>query len=224
MDKQDFKEFAELLDVTYDLIGKTAAAKVISAGAKAMFFEDLERYPLDLIRAALSAHRTDPAVGQYTPSPAHVIAQIEKRRVVAWLSADEAWAQVPKLESQPGLLNDVSAEALAVAAPLLAGGDETGARMAFKGAYTRLVEKAKLDRRGPKYWLSPGGTFEEQQAVRDEGVRQGLLPAPPPHPAPPLLDTSARTFGTKPDLKALMLSLQSKSMPAPEAEDYHAGR
>ena len=220
MDKQDFKEFAELLDVTYDLIGKTAAAKVISAAAKAMFFEDLERYPLDLIRAALSAHRTDPAVGQYTPSPAHIIAQIEKRRVVAWLSPDEAWAQVPKIEGESGLLNDVSAEALAVATPFLNDGDLVAARMAFKGAYARLVERAKLERRGPKYWLSPGGTFEAQEAVRVEGVRLGLLPAPAPAPAQSLLEAPTRTTGAKPDLKALLLSLQTKALPVPEAEDY----
>lgn len=219
MNNSDRLTFFELLDVTYDLIGKTAAAKVISAPAKAMFFEDLERYPLDLIRAALSAHRSDPAVGQYTPSPAHIIAQIEKRRTVTWLSADEAWAQVPKLESQPGLLNDVSAAALAVAAPLLADGEDMAARMAFKAAYTRLMEKAKLERRGPKYWLSPGGTMEEQAAVVEEGRRQGLLPKPEKEEAP-LLEQSKRTPGAKPDLKALLLGMRINTMPAPDPEDY----
>ena len=218
MDERDYPEFAEMIDITYELIGKTEAAKVIKPAAKKMFFEDLQRYPLDLIRAALSAHRSDPAVGQYTPSPAHIIAQIEKRRRVAWLSADEAWAQVPKIEGQPGILNDVSAQALAVAAALLADGDETAARMAFKGCYTRLVDLAKLERRGPKYFLSPGGSFDEQLAVQAEGVRLGLLPAPKVADAP-LLEEKC-TAGAKPDLKALLLSLTPKTIPPPEREDY----
>lgn len=218
MNPDDRLPFFELMDVTYDLIGKTAAAKVISPAAKAMFFEDLMRYPLDLIRAALSAHRTDPAVGQYTPSPAHIIAQIEKRRRVAWLSADEAWAQVPKIEGQPGILNDVTAQALAVAGPLLAEGDDTAARMAFKGCYTRLVDLAKLDRRGPKYFLSPGGSYDEQQAVLAEGVRQGLLPAPVVEAAPQL--EAPRTHGAKPDLKALLATLTPKIMIPMERQDY----
>lgn len=219
MNAADRLPFFELIDITYDLIGKTAAAKMIGPAAKAMFFEDLERYPLDLIRAALSAHRSDPAVGQFTPSPAHIIAQIEKRRRVAWLSADEAWAQVPKIEGQPGLLNDVSAQALAIAAPLLAGGDDTAARMAFKACYTRLVDLAKLERRGPQYFVSPGGSYEEQAAVVAEGQRLGLLAAPPTTTAQQML-ASSRTPGVKPDLKALLLSLTPKTIPPPERKDY----
>lgn len=220
MNQQDAPRFFELLDLTYDIIG-AGANKVISPGAKAMFFQDLERYPLDLIEASLTAHRQDPERGKFTPKPADVVYQIERRRRVSWLSADEAWSQVPKIEGQPGLLNDVTAQALAVATPFLtlARPDMTAARMAFKGCYERLVERAKLERRGPVYFVSPGGSFEEQQAIEHEGVRQGLLPARV-EAVVPLLETTKRTPGAKPDLKALLLSMQPKTMPAPEAKDY----
>lgn len=220
MFKTDYDKFAELLDLTYDMIG-VGPAKIISPAAKAMFFTDLERYPLDLIEASLAAHRQDPERGKFTPKVADIAHQIERRRKISWLSADEAWAQVPKTEGQPGLLNDITAQALAVADQFLAlpKPDLTAARMAFKGCYERLVERAKLERRGPVYFVSPGGSFEEQQAVVDEGVRIGLLAAPRTEPAP-LLETAQRTPGAKPDLKALLLSLQPKTMLPPERQDY----
>jgi hypothetical protein len=218
MNQQDAHAFFELLDLTYDMIG-VGPAKVISPAAKAMFFQDLERYPLDLISASLAAHRADPERGKFTPKVADIVYQIERRRRVSWLSADEAWAQVPKIEGQPGLLNDVTAQALAVASPFMnqARPDMVAARMAFKGCYERLVERAKLDRRGPVYFLSPGGSYEAQQAVVAEGVRLGLL-APPPAAAP-LIENGKRSSGTRPDLKALLLTLQLKTMPTPERQD-----
>lgn len=218
---EDARDFYALLDSTYDLIG-VGAAKVISAPSKAMFFEDLQQYPLEMIKGALRAHRQDPERGKFTPKPADIVFQIERRRAVLWVTADEAWAKVPKSEGQPGLLNDVTAQALAVAMPFLtqAKPDQTAARMAFKGCYERLAERAKLERRPPKYFVSPGGSFEEQQAVVDEGVRQGLLHAPEPAAPIQQIENKPRTPGAKPDLKALLLSLQPKTMPTPEESDY----
>lgn len=220
MNQHDRLPFFELLDLTYDMIG-VGPAKIISPAAKAMFFTDLERYPLELISGSLAAHRADPERGKFTPKVADIVYQIERRRKVAWLSADEAWSQVPKIEGQAGLLNDVTAQALAVAQQFLnlPRPDLTAARMAFKGCYERLVERAKLERRGPVYFVSPGGSFEEQQAIEQEGVRQELLQAPRQDPVP-LLETSKRTPGAKPDLKKLLLELQPKTMPPPEAQDY----
>lgn len=202
MNQDEAPEFFTMLDTTYDLIG-VGPAKVISAAAKAMFFEDLQHYPLHLIKSALQAHRVDPDRGRFTPKPADIASQIERRRAVQWVSADEAWAKLPTaprrasrledgrmdyrgMEPPPALLNQITAEALAVAQPLIDAGDDTAARMAFKGAYTRLVERAKLTKVLPKYFVSPGGSYEEQQSVIDEGVRQGLLP---PRDAAPALPT-----------------------------------
>ncbi len=217
MTPQDAPRFYELLDLTYDMIG-VGAAKIISAPVKVLFFQDLERYELRLIEAALSAHRMDPVRGKFTPKPADIEHQINIRRPVVWLSADEAWARAPKIEEMPAVITTEIAQALAAAAPLLADGDKVAARMAFKGCYDRLVERAKLERRGPQYFVSPGGSYEDQQAVIEEGQRQGLLPAPAK--VPELALPGPRTTGAKPDLKALLLSLNQKTMLPPEAEDY----
>jgi hypothetical protein len=223
MTPADRLPFFELLDLTYDMIG-SGANKVISPAAKAMFFTDLERYPLELIEAALAAHRQDPERGRFTPKVADISFQIERRRRVSWLSADEAWAQVPKLEGEPGLLNDVTAQALAVANQFLnlPKPDLVAARMAFKGCYERLVERAKLERRGPVYFVSPGGTYEAQQAVAAEGVRLGLLAPPKPQPVVAIGQSgnSGRLHGPKPDLKALLLTLKPKNVIPLEKQDY----
>jgi hypothetical protein len=209
MNQSDAPAFFQLLDTTYDLIG-VGPAKIISPAAKAMFFTDLQNYPLHLIEAALAAHRVDPDRGRFTPKPADIASQIERRRAVQWLGADEAWAQVPKIEGQPGILNEVTAQALAVAAPLLAEGDDTAARMAFKSTYNRLTERAKLEKRTPHYFLSPGGTFEEQQAVLAEAERQGLLPARQASDAPALSPPSPAGLAR---VRTMLATLTRKVIP-----------
>lgn len=174
MSPDDRLPFFEMLDATCDVIG----CKVLSGAGKAMMFTDLERYPFDLIAAALAAHRADKDRGQWAPSVANIEFQIDRRRRNQWESADEAYAKVPKLEGEPGLLNQVTAQALAVAAPFLAQArpDHNAARMAFRACYDRLMEREKLERRPPQYFVSPGGSIEAQEAVKAEGVRLGLLP------------------------------------------------
>lgn len=165
--------FFELLDATCDAIG----SKVISGAGKAIMFQDLERYPFDLIADALAGHRADPDRGQWQPSVAHIEFQINKRRRNAWISADEAFARLTFDESEPCLLNQVTAVAAAVAAPHMnqTRPDRNAARMAFRACYERLVEQEKLNRNPPKYWVSPAGSIEAQDAVKQEGVRLGLL-------------------------------------------------
>jgi len=210
MRPDDAPAFFKLLDDTYDMIGKSPAAKVISATAKALFFNDLKRYPLELIEHALSAHRLDPDRGRFTPTVADISSQIERRRPLQWVGADEAWAALPKSEGAPGILNQVTAQALAAAQPLLDDGDTIAARMAFKNCYDRLVSRAKLDRVNPEYFLSPGGTYEEVLAIKQEAQRLGLLPTPPEEVQQQRIEGTSRANVAK--LKALLLELKPKTI------------
>lgn len=196
-------------------------AKPLTVEAMNMIFEDLRDYPLELVKKALQAHRRDKDRGQWLPNAAHIEHQIDMRRVVKWIAADEAWAKMPKAEGQPALLNDVTVQALAAAQPFLdqlPRPDMVAARMAFKGCYERLVERAKLERRVPVYFISPGGSPEEQQQVQDEAVRMGLLA--PPKIRAQLEDRTMSASPPPPEFKALLLNMQGKTMPPPEAEDY----
>ena len=127
-------------------------------------------------------------------------------------------ARVPKLETEPGLLNQVTATALSAASQFLdlPRPDHTAARMAFKASYDRLVEQEKLAGRAPKYWPSPGGTHEEFEAVKEEGVRLGLLPVEfAPHAAPQLGNSTP-----PPGAMEALRSIKPKSLPAPNPQDY----
>lgn len=217
MRPEDKTRFFELLDLTYDIIG-VGEAKFISGPAKALFFDDLRQYPIEYIEKALTAHRQDPQRGKFTPKPADIIFQIERRMPVQWVTADEAFARIPLTEGAPGILNQVTAQALAVAMPFLtqARPDMNAARMAFRGCYDRLAEQEKLARRPPQHFVSPGGTRDEQLAVAAEGVRLGLLPpsAAPQESSHALLPSVA---GQK-AISAALATLQLKHVPK---EDDH---
>lgn len=213
MQPNDAPAFFKMLDITFDLIGKSPAAKVISAEAKAMFFNDLKRYPLEYIDAALQAHRMDADRGRFTPTVADISSQIERRRPMQWVSADEAWAAAPKIENQPAVVNATVVQALATAQPLMDAGDMVAARMAFKGTYDRLVAAAKLERRGPEYFVSPGGTYDEQQAVIEHAQNMGLLP-PPKTQAKVMIEGSSRAG--KQRLAALLQELKPKMIGGPD--------
>ncbi|MBV8649703.1 hypothetical protein [Paludibacterium sp.] len=213
MQNEDFKAFSELLDAAYDLLGKTPAARVISAGSKALFFNAVKHYSLEQVSGALAAHCRE---GTFTPVPNDIREQIEKREPVQWISADEAWAQVPKLETEPGILNQVTASALAAAAQFIdqPRPDMNAARMAFRAAYDRLVAQEKLANRPPRHWVSPGGTLEQQNEVREEGIRLGLLNSTWAPAAAPQLGHSNPPPGA---LEALV-AFRPKTLPPPEAE------
>lgn len=229
MQPADRTAFFDMLDAVYDLMGKTPAARVISPGSKALFFNAVKHYTIEQVSAALTAHCQE---GTYTPVPNDLKTQIEKHQAVAWVSGDEAWASVPKLESDCGVLNQVTAAALAVAQDIIDDGDMIGARVAFIKAYQARVEKAKIDpdpaQRVPVSWVSGGNHPErhqdshgERQMVLEQARHAGLLPAPKHEDAQPQqLAAPKRTPGAKPDLKALLLTLKPKTMPPPEERDY----
>ncbi len=181
MRPEEFDQFAEMLEDTFDVIGKSPAAKVISPGAKALFFSDMKRYPLELVRPALSAHRVDSERGKFTPTPSDLIFQIERHsKKDSRPVDDEAWAiaLTSRDESATVVWTQETAEAFAACRPVLDTGDEIGARMAFKAAYKRLVEAARAERRPVAWSISEGWDKLSRNAVVKKAVIAGILPAP----------------------------------------------
>lgn len=199
MRREDYDEFAQLLDDAYDLIG-VGQGKVISAGAKAMFFQALAAYPLATVRTALSAHCMDKDRGKFTPKPADIIQKIEEAAARdSRPGPEEAWAIAlqGRDEAATVVWTAEIAEALGACRPVLNTGDDVGARMAFKEAYNRLVTAARAARR-PVVWSPSLGTDPHQRATAlKQAVHAGLLPAPtvaallPPPAAAPSNDTKA---------------------------------
>lgn len=216
MEDHEQLPFFELIDATCDAI---SMRQPLTSGAKMLLWEDLKRYPFDLVRAALAAHRQDKDRGQWQPNTAHVEYQIDRRRRNNWLSADEAFARLIFDERQPMLLNQVTASALAVAAPFMeqARPDQNAARMAFRACYDRLVEQERLVRRAPMHWVSPGGIPEARAALEAEAARLGYLkvdgnPFKTPEAAPQIGHSTP-----PPGAMEALRGFRLKSLPPPEA-------
>jgi hypothetical protein len=178
MRPDDYDEFALLLDTTFDMIGKSPAAKVISGDAKAMFFEDMQRFPLALVRSALAAHRADGERGRFTPSPSDLIFQIERHQARDQRpKAEEAWALCLRSvdEQMTVVWTQECATAFAMAKPAM---DQTGpisARKAFLEIYERLVTEAR--RAGvPVAWIVSAGLDKiGYEIVVKQAIKGGLL-------------------------------------------------
>lgn len=181
MRPDDYDEFAQLLDATFDMIGKSPAAKLISPAAKALFFSDMSRYPLSLVRSALAAHRADGERGKWTPTPADLIFQIEQhQKRDSRAGSEEAWALALRSTDEQNTVvwTQECAEAFAIAKPVLDSSGPISARKTFIEVYERLVAAARMDNTPVHWFVSPGLDKLGHQAAVAKAVDVGLLPAP----------------------------------------------
>lgn len=176
----EFDEFAQLLDDAYDLIG-SGANKVISGGAKSLFFAAMGPYSLAQFRAALSAHCLDKARGRFTPKPADIIEQIEASELNDGRpGAEEAWAiALTSLdEADTVVWSTECSEAFRIAKPVLVASGAISARKGFIEAYERLVAAARAARRPVEWVTSVGWDIGKRELALSRAVVCGHLPAP----------------------------------------------
>lgn len=137
-----------------------------------MWMRELARYPAGSVqRSAENFIRTS----KFKPQLSEIVKGCEAQTPTLWLTSDEAWARMPKTEAESAMLCQETAEALALAMPLLADGEESAARLAFRGAYNRLVEKAKIEGRAPAYFLAQGSDRGHQVEVLLQAVSIGQI-------------------------------------------------
>lgn len=157
----------EQIAVTAELMGST-----ISPTAAAVMAKDLQEYPASIVYDALTRVRRE-SKGRFTL--AAVIEQIEFLQPDGRPGAEEAWAMIPKDENSSAVMTDEMAEAYGIVANLINEGESVAARMAFKEAYIRIVEKNKRNKIAQKWFPSLGNDKEERVAVIAEAVRLGRL-------------------------------------------------
>ena len=108
-------------------------------------------------------------------------------------NGDEAWsnALIAMDESQTVVWTSEAKEAWEIARPCMVINDRVGARMAFKGAYDRLVEASRAKKQPAQWNASLGWDTDNRREVLEAAVlagrltndqAQGLLPAPAPDP------------------------------------------
>lgn len=156
----------EHIAATAEMMGQT-----ISPTAAAMMVNDLAAYRTDDVLAALKLVRA----GASRFNLKAIIDALEKVCPDGRPGVEEAWAMIPKDEYGSVVMTDEMSEAYGIAAPLLHDGETTAARMSFKEAYARIVERNKLAGISPKWFPSLGRDPEMRATVLQEAVRLGRI-------------------------------------------------
>lgn len=228
MREADTGAFFALLDDVAALLQRPNAAPMTPT-AKGLFFRALAAYQLDAVRAALDAHVKDPQRGRFMPLPADVIAQLQGAAADDGRPGpEEAWAIAMRSQDEADTVvwTEETAQAQAIARPILAAGDEVGARMAFKEAYGRLVAEARSAGRAPAWSASLGFDQQLRQLALDAAVHANRLPRgeafqlTAPVSAPLL--AMGQAFGAPAhviaSLKALAEKLRERGLTEPSAD------
>lgn len=146
----------------------------------AMWFRLLAGYPLATVSSALEAFMREPGTGRTLPVPADVIAKIDAAAADDGRpGAEEAWAIAVRGTDEAATIvwTDEMAAAWGIAKPVHDAGDEVGARMAFREAYTRLVADARRARRPAAWSPSLGHDPRQREAALLEARQLGRLDA-----------------------------------------------
>lgn len=155
----------EALTVCCELTGTD-----LSASAKAAMIEDLLAYDTGTVLAALNRCRRE-LTGRLT------LAAILQRLDNGLPSADEAFgllAEGWRNEALTVVVPEIAMQAAGMGTfGLFQGGDKTGARMAFREAYTRLA----ADVREARWTVSAGSDREQRTRAVAEAVKVGRLTA-----------------------------------------------
>lgn len=146
----------------------------IKPTAAAMLADDLSSYPRQVLAAALSRVRTEHA-GRLTPKV--IIDRIDE--AMGRPSANEAWSiAITALDERKTVVwTGEMSQAWGVAHPIAQQGDMVGARMAFIGAYERLVRTARDERRLPEVTVSLGHDASERALAVEKAMQLGYMPA-----------------------------------------------
>lgn len=151
-------EIDEHLAITAEVCG----AEISEAAARIMM-SDLSAYPTEAVHAALVRVRRE---WKGRLSLAAIIERIDDGRP----NSDEAWAMVPTDERDTAVLSDEIQKALGACQGLIDSGDMIAARMAFKGAYERIVSGNKARGILPKWNVSLGW----DESGREEPIRRAI--------------------------------------------------
>lgn len=165
--KQRLAGLAQAITATAEVLGHE-----ITPAAVEMMARDLLEHTDEQIAAALQACRRE-LTGRLT------LAAILDRIAVldGHPEPNEAWAIALKAadEASSVAMTKEIATALHAAGPVLAAGDEIGARMAFIDRYKRCLMDSRRERKPVRWYLSPGHCPHGRQSEIDRMKREGLI-------------------------------------------------
>jgi len=160
-----------MIDLVSELVGTAEViGHELSAVAAKIMLADLSEYPPEAVSGALRRCRRE-VKGKLALHD--IIARIDDGRP----SAESAWATFPRDEFQTAVVTAEQLAAYAVASPVIADGDMTGARIAFIAEYRRLVEAARADQIPIKWQVSLGADAGSRAEPIAAAVRDGKITA-----------------------------------------------
>lgn len=163
--RNEISQAVALLTAEYDI-------PAFDEARLSMWFYKLSNYPKGTVLK--SAHHFI-ATSKFKPQLSEIIHGCEVQMPDCWLGSDEAWAKMPQSESESSMMTNEISQAMSYATPLIEQGESNAARMAFRDAYNRLVERAKLEGRKPAYFLSSGSDRGGRESVLCDAVKDGLI-------------------------------------------------
>jgi len=168
LNENDMNWLVQQIVGTSELLGQE-----IKPTAAAMLAEDLAGYPREVLTKAFARVRTE-HTGRLTPKA--ILDRIDE--AMGRPSANEAWAMALNAldERNTVVWTDEMSKAWEVASALAANRDMIGARMAFIGAYERLVRTAREERKLPNVTVSIGWNAEMRGPALEKAVQLGYLP------------------------------------------------
>jgi len=184
-------EFFKLMTATLEIYGQPQ----LSQDAVRIWWAALQKFEIGTVRQALDEHIRK---SKFAPRPADILDILDKINPDGRPTAEEAWAMIPKGEQSSVVMTEEMAKALRIAQPLLDERDHIAARMAFKDAYSRLVDTAKRLGEPVKWFPSLGSDKEGREACLAEAVRLGRLPSNqaigllPPDKIAPMLEAAGK--------------------------------
>jgi len=175
MNESNKKEFSEILKFAFTAYSKKFEDDALRDTLR-MWWKLMQQVDIETFRAAMEAHMLDPDAGRFAPMPAHIAGQIQKLspRVKAQIGVDEAWSIAMQAEDEYSTVvwTQPIAEAWGVAKNVLP--DRTGARMAFKSAYERILSGLPANA-ALKWYPSIGIDAARREDALNEAVKMGRL-------------------------------------------------
>lgn len=130
---------------------------------------ELECFPEDRVIPALQRCQREVRRGSLT------LAAILERLDDGRPGPEEAFAMLPRDEQQSAVWTEEMAEAALAAAPLFEEGDAVAARMAFREAYVRCVQRAREQHRAARWSLTQGWDVRGRERAVVEAVARGFI-------------------------------------------------
>ena len=171
--EQDKHQFAEIYRGVCATYGREASKEAMRIAWAA-----LSAYDIHQVTGAYTAHLMR---SKYMPTPAEIIAAIhDNTPAMQRPGADEAWAMMPRDESDSVVWTDEMAMAWSVASSLanpltVEKPDWVAARMSFKDAYIRAVDNARAHGRPAAWQVCRGTRTDNLEDVVTEAVRLGRI-------------------------------------------------